>query len=408
MRDLITVAQASELILNSPLRSTTASVPLECAHGRILREPIHADRPLPPFDRVMMDGIAISRNHQTASLHSSPSDLSLSSTSTPSPIPIEATQAAGAPQITLENPHAGIEVMTGAPLPKHTDCVIPVEHYQLKDGNAYLTSEATFHHYQSVHPMGSDCQQAATLLEAGTYLRAPELGIAASVGATALSVSKLPRLTILSTGDEVIPPSETPRPEQIRQSHPTVLTQLLQTHQLAAPQHQHLPDRQVDIEEAIKEQLESTDFIVLTGGISKGKFDYVAPALRKLCGEPLFHGVQQRPGKPFAYWRHNNTQIFALPGNPVSVLATTARYLLPALTQYLGGPQRQFSLPLQSDRHWPSPFTGLLPSRLHNHELFVETKFNSGDYISLRGIDGFTEIDSGFHNHAKRFIFYPI
>ncbi len=276
MRDLITVAQASELILSSSLRATSVSLPLENAHGRILQEPIRADRPLPPFDRVMMDGIAVSRGHLLASLPTS----SLTS----SPIPIEATQAAGAPQMALQNPLAAIEVMTGAPLPNNTDCVIPLEHYQLKDGHAYLNSEATLNHYQSVHPMGSDCQQDSTLLETGTLLRAPELGIAASVGATTLSVSKLPRLTILSTGDEVIPPSETPRPEQIRQSHPTVLTHLLQSHQLAEPQHLHLPDQQAALETAIKEQLHHSDFIVLTGGISKGKFDYVAPALRKLCG----------------------------------------------------------------------------------------------------------------------------
>ena len=379
MQNLISVTQAENIIRQHLTTAAVEIVPLSKAQGRYLREDILADRALPPFDRVMMDGIAIAH-------------ASFASGNTR--FPITGTQAAGTPALTLENADSCIEVMTGCVLPQGCDCVIPIEQIDLSENTASLHSDAKPQAKQHIHSAGSDTTAGEILLSSGQVLNAAELAIAASVGATDLSVSALPRILIITTGDELVAPEATPLPHQIRRSHATALEALISGMKLGTVASLHIADDPEALKEKITEALPAHDIIIFTGGISKGKYDYVAPVLSELLGSPHFHGIAQRPGKPMAFWKEPNSPlVFAHPGNPVSVMACAARYLIPSLIEILSGrsptPQQ---LPATGGFHCPTHFTGLIPCRINNGRIQLVPASNSGNFLALAATDGIAQL----------------
>jgi molybdopterin molybdotransferase len=379
MQNLISVTQAENIIRQNLTTAAVEIVPLSKAQGRYLREDILADRPLPPFDRVMMDGIAIAH----ASFASGNTRFSITD-----------TQAAGTPALTLENADSCIEVMTGCVLPHGCDCIIPIEHIDLSENTASLHSDASPQAKQHIHSAGSDTAAGEILLSSGQVLNAAELAIAASCGATHLKVSALPRILIITTGDELVAPEATPLPHQIRRSHATALEALITGMKLGTVDNIHIADDALALKETITEALPAHDILILTGGISKGKYDYVAPVLTELLGSPHFHGIAQRPGKPMAFWKNSNSPlVFAHPGNPVSVMACAARYLIPSLVEILSGrsPNPQ-QLPATGSFHCPSHFTGLVPCRINNGRIQLVPPSNSGNFLALAGTDGIAQL----------------
>lgn len=390
MQPLISTSAATEIITQNLSKLESEMVLLSDAFGRVLATEIIADRDAPPFDRVMMDGICInSLNHVLGSWR----------------YQIIGTQAAGAKKMILPKGEFAIEVMTGATLPEDANCVIPVEKYDIIDGYALPHDGIDAVEFQHVHRQGSDGKCGDVLLTPGTTLTANELAIAASVGAVELEVTRFPNIHLITTGDEVIDTAQIPTDFQIRRSHPTAIRALIESQHLGKITDEHVPDDPKVIGEKLTSAINNTqlEILILTGGISMGKFDWVAPLLENFLGKPAFHGVAQRPGKPLAFWadkheplRTNVSEckplVFALPGNPVSVMATMHRYVLPALRKMLGKVERNKNLPLAQDFHWDFPLTGILPYKEQNGSITIHPPRNSGDYISLRGIDGFTEI----------------
>ena len=379
MQNLISVTQAENIICQHLTTAAVEIVPLSKAQGRYLREDILADRPLPPFDRVMMDGIAIAH-------------ASFASGNTR--FPITGTQAAGTPALTLENADSCIEVMTGCVLPHGCDCIIPIEHIDLSENTASLHSDASPQAQQHIHSAGSDTAAGEILLNSGQVLNAAELAIAASCGATHLKVSALPRILIITTGDELVAPEVTPLPHQIRRSHATALEALITGMKLGKVESLHIADDPLALKDTITEALPAHDILIFTGGISKGKYDYVAPVLTELLGSPHFHGIAQRPGKPMAFWKNSNSPlVFAHPGNPVSVMACAARYLIPSLIEILSGrsptPQQ---LPATGGFHCPTHFTGLIPCRINNGRIQLVPASNSGNFLALAATDGIAQL----------------
>lgn len=380
MQPLISVTEASSLIAKHQVTLGSETVALEDALGRTLASDILADRDAPPFDRVMMDGIAINTyNHVLGSWR----------------YKIMGTQAAGEQKMVLPRGEFAIEVMTGATLPTDANAIIPVEKYDIAEDYALPHDGLELDDFHHVHRQGSDGKTGDILLKSGTILTPNELAIAASAGAIQLEVSRLPRIQLITTGDEVIDPSETPTDYQIRRSHPTAITALIKSQNLGIVTSEHLPDNPELIESKLSSVLAdpNIDILILTGGISMGKFDWVAPLLQKLLGSPVFHGVAQRPGKPFAFWKSPSEKlIFALPGNPVSVMATMHRYVLPTLRKITGNQETTKHLPLAEEFNWELPLTGILPYNSNNGKMTIHPPRNSGDYISLHGTEGFTEI----------------
>ncbi|MGB2266357.1 MAG: molybdopterin molybdotransferase MoeA [Akkermansiaceae bacterium] len=374
---MISVAEAETIISQHLDTSAVESVPLHTALGRYLRQDVLADRLLPPFDRVMMDGIAIAHASYAAGGTS---------------YPISGTQAAGSSQLSLSDANSCIEVMTGCALPEGCDCVIPVEQIEVSGNTATLRNGDEHRLGQHIHPAGSDGPAGEILLHNGQRLGPTELTIAASVGATNLQVSRLPRILTITTGDELVDPETTPESHQIRRSHDITLQSVIGGMGLGTVESIHVRDDAEALNKAITGALSTHEVLILTGGVSRGKFDHVAPVLEEILGPPHFHGIAQRPGKPMAFWSHG-ISVFALPGNPVSVMACTARYLIPALRQMLGGSSWQApTLPATGSFKCPAHFTGLVPCRIRDGRIQLAPPSNSGNFLALANTDGVAEL----------------
>ena len=369
---LITPAEAEALILSSLTPLPAEVVALDHALGRVLREPILADRPFPPFDRVTMDGIAFRKNNLDE-------------------LRLHGLHAAGDPKPPALPDGACWQIMTGASLPPDCDTVVPYEEVEIGETQAKITAEAVPGRF--IHRQESDASPGDLLVPAGTRIGPAQLGLAASVGATQLTVTRLPKITILGTGDELVPPDETPLPHQLRQSNGITLRSAVEEWGAAEITLAHLADDLAATTSGIAEALETSDLVILSGGISKGKKDYVRPALESLIGPPLFHGVAQRPGKPLAFW----PRVAALPGNPNSTLTTFHRYLVPALQALVGLSQKTVSeLPLEAPQQPHHFLTIYLPASLNEKgELRVLSPQNSGDFVTPLTARGIVEILPG-------------
>lgn len=371
---LITPREAETLILNSTTVLGTESVNYTKALGRVLREDLLADRPFPPFDRVTMDGIAF---------RSADFDRS--------PLHLQGLHAAGDPMPPALRPQHCWQVMTGSVMPGDCDTVIPYEEVLLTGNTASVQCEIAPGRF--IHRTGSDAQTGDLVLKSGIVLGPGHLGIAASIGATELIVTRKPVITILTTGDELIPPESTPLPHQLRQSNGLTLENAIRLWGPALITRTHLADDLGATTEGINNALSSSDLVILSGGISKGKKDFVRPALESLRGAPLFHGVAQRPGKPLAFW----PGVAALPGNPNSSLTTFNRYLVPLLQKLTGGrPPALVRMPLQCPMESHPSLTMMLPARINDAgKLEVLSPQNSGDFLTPLSGTGFVEIPPG-------------
>lgn len=372
------------------------SLPLPQCVGGTLRENIYGERDQPPFDRVTMDGIAV----DSQALRSGQKRFA-----------IQATQAAGAPALKLSRADQAIEVMTGAIMPLGCDCVIPVEQISVADKFATLKTDVVSTAYHNVHRRGADGRQGALLLEAGTLLRAPEVAVAASAGMARVRVSSQPAIMVMSTGDELVEPGDPIAEYQVRRSNAYAVVAALRRRGFVRVGDDHVPDDDAIMLERLSLHLDTHDLLVLSGGVSMGKFDLVPQVLAKLGVEEVFHNIAQRPGKPmwFGIGPHGQA-VFGLPGNPVSTLVCLARYVIPAIAAAMGTrrepPER---MALMAPVTFHAPLTYFLPVSIE-HDDWGRSWANprptngSGDFLSLAGTDGFVELPPGPNTYPKGFV----
>jgi len=379
---MITVNEAEQIILSHQKDYGTEMLPFLAAQGRILAENILADRDFPPYNRVTMDGIAIRYADYEAGCRS---------------FPIALTQAAGDAPPTDLAPNTCIEIMTGAACSAVVDTVIPYEHLQMANGVANILENPVVFG-KNIHLQGSDRAQGDIVIHAGQRVGAAQINVAASVGKSELLVKKLPRVVILSSGDELVDVADTPLSYQIRRSNNYSTHAVLRRYGIEAVM-LHLPDDlEVIRREVARCQLEF-DVILLSGGVSMGKFDYIPQALETSGVQMHFHKVRQRPGKPFWFGTYGaKGVVFALPGNPVSTFMCLHRFVLGWLEASLGFPTAapvfaalakplRFEPPLtyfiqvklrqdQEARTWAEPLEG----------------HGSGDFANLVDTDAFLEL----------------
>ena len=387
MEPLITLRDAESRIFQSCRPLGEESIPLAHSIGRVLAAPVVADRPLPPFARAMMDGVAFNS----------------AKTRFPSQLQIAGLHAAGdSPPRALE-PGEAWEIMTGAAVPADCDTVVPYE--DLSDS---FRLTAPFTPGQSIHPMGLDAGAGEVLVARGTRVGPTEVAIAASVGNATLSVYRRPVISLITTGDEAIPVESKPEPWQIRRSNGPMLEAILVRLGMAPAHHLHVNDDFSAVSETIRQALAQSDVLIICGGISKGRKDHIRASLESLLGSPAFHGVEQRPGKPLAFWP-GPPQVFALPGNPVSVLATFTRYVLPALMKLAGAPMIPLTVSVAGVTPLPR-FSWLLPVAVgEDGHLVVRAPKNSGDYVSVAGSVGIIEVPPApEYTSGQNFAFYPL
>lgn len=310
----VSVAEAEKIVLNSAKGLGVEAIPFENALGRILAEDIIADRHLPPYDRVTMDGIAI-RHAAFAQGNRT--------------FRIKGTMAAGDVPMNISADDECIELMTGCALPETTDTVIRYEDVAIADGSATILC-AELRKSANVHHAGSDKQKGSIVIAKGTSIDATAMNMAASVGKHMLLVQKLPRVAIISTGDELVPVNEIPSAYQVRISNSYAIKAMLQPMGIEANT-LHINDSDLATNKQLQHCVAEYDVLILSGGVSMGKFDHLPRLLEEMGVTKLFHKVKQRPGKPFWFGSHSasGAVVFAFPGNPVSAFMCAHRYLVP-------------------------------------------------------------------------------
>ncbi len=391
---MITVKEATEIINDNPLELKTEKINLENAPGRVLAEDVFADRDFPPFNRVMMDGVAISSSGFSPDKY----------------FPIQNIQAAGTVPIPLENQNHCIEIMTGAVLPDNTDAVIPYEEMEKKESKIkILLSEVK--RGQNIHLKGTDRKKGDLILRKGKMTSPAEIGVLATVGKSEIEVYVNPKAAIFSTGDELVEVDENPKPFQIRKSNAHVVAAVLEKENIES-ERIHVNDKKEIIKSALEKALDKNDFVILSGGVSKGRYDYVPEILEEIGVEKLFHRVRQRPGKPFWFGRNENGKIiFALPGNPVSTFMCVHRYVLPWLRLSIGGGEKIFpSAELAEDFIFEKKLQYFLQVKIRfSNEgklmAFPMIGKGSGDLANLVEADGFLELPEKINRFEKGMTF---
>lgn len=392
---MIQAAEALAIIAQHRINFGIETVPLSQSINRILKENWITDRPLPPYDRVTMDGIAINFKSYEKGERS---------------FQIEGIAAAGMAQKTLKNDNYCLEVMTGSILPNNCDTVIPYEHLRIENNAAKLIVADTIKG-KNVHYKGEDRQRGELVIKENTKISAAEIGVGASIGRAMVKVARLPKIMVISTGDELVEIDQQPLAHQIRRSNVYRILTTLQSYNIEADS-DHILDNKAALTEKLDAYIERYDAIILSGGVSMGKFDYLPEVLESLQVKKLFHKIKQRPGKPFWFGQSaNGCTIFGLPGNPVSSFLCYHRYF----KTWLDLCQQGFvsTVPnavLSQDVHFKPDLTYFLEVKLSYNEqgqiLAAPMKGNgSGDLANLAEADAFMELPQGRNEYKKGEVF---
>ena len=323
------------------------NVSLQDAAGRVLAQPVLADRDYPPTSRSVRDGFAVR------------------AADVPGQLFVVGEVRAGEAFLRDVQPGQAVEIMTGAPLPPGTDSVTMVEHVKLQGDR--LTVPRHLYLGENVSPQGSQARRGDLLLEPGRRLGFAEIALLASVGQREVPVFAKPRIAILATGDEVVEVNQIPQDYQVRNSNAESLA--VQVARAGGDPTVLAVAR--DLYAATRELIEHGlrfDLLLLSGGVSAGKYDIVERVLEDLGAEFFFDRVLIMPGQPLVFGKVRNTFFFGLPGNPASTMVTFEVFAR-AMVERLGG-QTESILPLlwsklSQDFTQKTGLTRFLPANLN-------------------------------------------
>ena len=297
---LLPPTEAIEIVLREVRRLPVEVVSLEEAGERVLAEPLVADQDLPPFAAATMDGFAV--------IHDDTSPWR----------EIIADQFAGRAVDVEVTPGTAARIMTGAPLPRGADAVVPVEQAEVRDDHVIILREDV-RPGENVRPVGADLRRGEILVPAGTVIGPAEIGLLASLGRTRVVVSRRPRVSVLSTGDELVEPGQEPGPGQIRDSNRFSLIVAARRAGAQVVWAGHAPDDATVLREFLLDRVTESDVVLTSGGVSVGEKDLIARVLDEI-GTVHFRRLFMKPGKPFHFATVGQAYVFGLPGNPVSAI----------------------------------------------------------------------------------------
>ncbi len=371
------VAQAASECVRAALRARE-SVALDCAFGRVLAEPLRADRDAPPFDRSTRDGFAV----RAADVATVPVTLKLAG-----------EISAGAEFSGTVGPGQCVQIMTGAAVPSGANAVVMIEHTE--PSSDAVVVQRSVPQGANVVPRASEARAGEQVLAAGQRMGYAELSIAAQFGHALVPVYARPRVAILTTGGEIVPVDQAPGPFQIRNSNSfSLAAQVTMAGGVAVPLG-NAPDEGGALRAKIEEGL-AQDALVLSGGVSMGKYDLVEGVLRALGAEFRFDAVAIRPGRPAVFGLCRGKPVLGLPGNPVSTMVTFELFGVPLLDVLAGGSPRPLVLLRARTKHAireKAAFTHFLPAMLswEGAEAHVEQLpwQGSGDVAALARADCF-------------------
>jgi molybdopterin molybdotransferase len=389
--------EAIKIINATQLRLSVVDIPISETVGRILREDIFADTDFPPFNRVMMDGIAVKWDDFDRGIRE---------------YEIKGIQAAGSAQMSLEEKGTCLEVMTGAVAPGGADVVIPYEDIDIdKAKQKAKVNLEQIAKGKNIHFKGTDKRAGELLIQEGIELGTPEIAIAASVGKKSLKVTQNPTIAIVSTGNELVDIDTEPLPHQVRKSNVYALEAELKKLGIDS-QLFHLSDDKASMLKKLADILDQNQVILMSGGVSKGKYDFVPQVLEELGVEKKFHRIRQKPGKPLIFGvKKDQNFVFAFPGNPVSTFMCFHKYFLPWLNLSLGlKKNHEYRATLAEDISIRTGLTYFLQvrasttddGRMLAHPIMGR---GSGDHANLLRSNAFLELPSETYEFKKGEIF---
>ncbi|HXU34939.1 MAG TPA: gephyrin-like molybdotransferase Glp [Blastocatellia bacterium] len=316
---MITVDQATSIVLDHVEGLSAETVALEEAHRRILAEDIVADIDLPPFDRARMDGYAI----QSADLGTAHATFRVIGE-----VPAGAMFAGEV--------HSGeaVKIFTGAPVPAGADAVQKVEVTRAEGNTVEITEPVS--PGQFITPHASEIAAGEIVAKSGEEIGAAEMAVLASFGYSRVRVTRRPRVAVLSTGSELVEVSAKPSAAQIRNSNTYTLAAYAAQAGAIVNMHGIVEDTRQATRDALIRASDNCDVVITSGGVSMGDYDLVKAALLEIGAEIYFDKVIIRPGKPIVFARRGQTFFFGLPGNPVSTSVTFNVFVRPAIRKMQG------------------------------------------------------------------------
>ncbi len=314
---MIPVAEALDLVLQHCPVLGDETVALDRCVGRTLRQDVVSPHDHPPFDRVMMDGFAVRAADLEGTDH----------------LPLHGEAAAGRPDVEPLRPGHCARAMTGAVLPSGADSVVMVERTSEADG--VVRFEGSVRRGQHVAWRGEEARAGQTLLRSGEVITGVGVATIAAAGLATVRVARRPTLAVVSTGDELVPVDADPGPGQIRDTNSWSLAAQAGWEGLARVERLVARDDPADLDAVLGRALES-DIVVLSGGVSAGRYDLVPGALESLGVRRVFHQVFQKPGKPLWFGTRGETLVFGTPGNPLATVVSFHLYVRAAIAAMTG------------------------------------------------------------------------
>jgi molybdenum cofactor synthesis domain-containing protein len=308
--------EARAIVLSHARALPAESVALQNAAWRVLAEDVRATEDHPPFPAATMDGFAVVA-----------ADVSPWRE-------VIGVQTAGHQAAVEVTPGTAVRITTGAPVPRGADAVVRVENTEPADDHV-IVHQSDVAVGENIRPVGFDVQRGDLLLHAGTRLGPAEIGLIAGIGLSPIAVRRRPRVSILSTGDELVEPGEPLGPGQIRDSNRFSLLAALQAEGADVVWAGKGADERQALERLVRERLAASDVLITSGGVSMGETDFIKEILRDLA-TVHFRRVFLKPGKPFNFATVRERLIFGLPGNPVSALVGFELFVRPALATLAG------------------------------------------------------------------------
>jgi gephyrin len=308
--------EARQLVLAraKPLEAETVS--LTDAIDRVLAVDLVATENHPPFPAATMDGYAVLAEDVSPWRE------------------IIGVQTAGAPIDVEVTEGYTVRITTGAPMPRGADAVVQVENIEIAEDHVVITQDVV-KSGDNIRPIGFDVAEGALVLTKGTVIGAAEIGLIAGFGISPVPVFRRPRVSVLSTGDELVEPGKPLEPGQIRDSNRFSMTAAVRETGAEVVWAGQAPDERPELERLLRERIAESDVVLTSGGVSMGELDLVKAILLDIT-EVQFQRVFMKPGKPLNFAVSDDTLVFGLPGNPVSALATFEVFIRPALLTMMG------------------------------------------------------------------------
>jgi molybdopterin molybdotransferase len=314
--EMLTVAEAKEVILRHSIELAPVKIALSQAGGMVLAQNIYSTVNIPAYAQSSMDGYA----------------FSFADLGTGKPLAIKGVMAAGSSETAVVLPGDAVRIFTGAPVPDGADTVVMQEKTKVEGGKLYI-EDGNIKKGLNVRLKGSEIKAGELAVTKDSLLMPAAIGFLAGIGVTEVLVYPYPVISIIVTGNELQRPGQPLQPGQIYESNSFLLRAALKQMDITDVKVYKAEDSLETVKRVLSEAMETSNIVFLTGGVSVGDYDFVAAAAKENGIEKVFHKIKQKPGKPFYFGKKESKLVFGLPGNPASVLTCFYEYVEPAIKQ---------------------------------------------------------------------------